>query len=45
MFVLLSENPDFGERIERFICLSAVMFQFDTEREAVAPLGNILNEM
>ena len=45
MFVLLSENPDFSDKLERFICLSAVMFLFDAEGEAVAPLGNILNKM
>ena len=31
MFVLLSENPNFADKIQRFICLSAVMFQSDLD--------------
>ena len=48
MFVLLSENPNFADKIQRFICLSAVMFQSDNRDESevlVAPLRNIFNQM
>ena len=47
MFVLLSEQPDFADKIDRFICLSGVTFFYRTLKiiRDVAPLSYILNQM
>ena len=47
MFVLLSEQPDFADKIDRFIALSGVLFFYRTLMlfRVVAPLSYALNKM
>ena len=47
MFVLLSEQPDFADKIHRFIALSGVIFFYRTLNlfRVAAPLSYVLNKM
>ena len=47
MFVLLSEQPDFADKIDRFIALSGVVFYLQTLKifKAIAPLSYVFNQM
>lgn len=47
MFVLLSEQPDFADKIDRFIALSGVTFFYQTLKllKAVAPLTYLINQV
>ena len=47
IFVLLSEQPDFADKIDRFVCLLGVTFFYKTLKmiRDVVPLSYIFNRM